>query len=106
MAMPVGSAIMESGILPPLSYYKLSVPVAPLPRALNDEAMRDGSRFLQQAAQRHQRFLAMAFAQSYATLDWLAKAATPTNDVHELGNFDGIKVLEFVPRTMADASRR
>jgi hypothetical protein len=59
MAMPVGSAILESGILPPLSYYKLSVPVTPLPRALNDEAMRDGSRFLQQAAQRHQRFLAM-----------------------------------------------
>jgi hypothetical protein len=106
MAMPVGPAILESGILPPLSYYKLSVPVAPLPRALNDEAMRDGSRFLQQAAQRHQRFLAMAFAQSYATLDWLAKTAAPTNDVHELGQFDGVKVLEFVPRTMADASRR
>jgi hypothetical protein len=106
MAMPVGPAILESGILPPLSYYKLSVPVAPLPRALNDEAMRDGSRFLQQVAQRHQRFLAMAFAQSYATLDWLAKTAAPTNDVHELGQFDGVKVLEFVPRTMADASRR
>ena len=27
MAMPVGPAIQESGILPPLSYYKLSVPV-------------------------------------------------------------------------------
>ena len=50
MAMPVGPAILESGILPPLSYYQLSVPVTPLPRALNDEAMRDGSRFLQQAA--------------------------------------------------------
>jgi hypothetical protein len=106
MAMPVGPAILESGILPPLSYYKLSVPVAPLPRALNDEAMRDGSRFLQQATERHQRFLAMAFAQSYGTLDWLAKTASPTNDVHELGNFDGIKVLEFVPRTVADGSRR
>jgi 4-amino-4-deoxy-L-arabinose transferase-like glycosyltransferase len=106
MAMPVGRAILESGILPPLSYYKLSVPVAPLPRALNDEAMRDGSRFLQQAGERHQRFLAMAFAQSYGTLDWLAKTAAPTNDVHELGQFDGVKVLEFVPRTMADASRR
>jgi hypothetical protein len=33
MAMPVGSAIMESDILPPLSYYQLSVPVTPLPRA-------------------------------------------------------------------------
>jgi hypothetical protein len=105
MAMPVGSAIIESGILPPLSYYKLSVPVTPLPRALNDEAMRDGSRFLQQAAQRHQRFLAMAFAQSYDTLDWLAKTAAGTYDVQELGQFDGVKVLEFKPRTRVDASR-
>ena len=32
MRMPVGPAIGESGILPPLSYYKLTVPVAPLPR--------------------------------------------------------------------------
>jgi hypothetical protein len=101
MAMPVGSAILESGILPPLSYYKLTVPVTPLPRALNDEAMRDGSRFLQQAAQRHQRFLAMAFVQSYDTLDWLAKTAAGTYDVHELGQFDGVKVLEFEPHTQA-----
>jgi hypothetical protein len=50
MAMPVESAIMESRILPPLSYYQLRVPVTPLPRAQHDEAMRDGSRFLQQAA--------------------------------------------------------
>jgi Dolichyl-phosphate-mannose-protein mannosyltransferase len=106
MAMPVGPAILESGILPPLSYYKLSVPVTPLPRGLNDEAMRDSSRFLQQVAKHHQRFLAMAFAQSYPTLDWLAKTAAPINDVHELGQFDGVKVLEFVPHTLADASRR
>jgi hypothetical protein len=105
MAMPVGPAILESGILPPLSYYKLSVPVTPLPRALNDEAMREGSRFVQQAAQRRQRFLAMAFAQSYDTLDWLAKTAAGTYDVHELGQFDGVKVLEFKPRTQVDASR-
>ena len=73
MRMPVGSAIEESGILPPLSYYKLSVPVTPLPRTLNEETIRAGSEFLQQASQRHQRFLAMAFVQSYATLDWLAR---------------------------------
>ncbi len=68
--------------------------------------MRDGTRFMQQAVERHQRFLAMAFAQSYGTLDWLAKTAAPTNDVHELGKFDGVRVLEFVPRTVADASPR
>ncbi len=104
MRMPVGSAIEDSGILAPLSYYKLTVPVTPLPRALNEEAMRAGSEFLQQQAQRHQRFLAMAFVESYGTLDWLAKEAAGTDYVHELGVFDGVKVLEFVPRAQADAS--
>ena len=43
----------------------------------------------------------MAFVESYGTLDWLAKAAGATDTVHELGVFDGVKVLEFVPRTQA-----
>jgi hypothetical protein len=98
MTMPVGPAIMESGILPPLSYYQLGVPVTPLPRALNDEAMRDGSKFLQQQSQRHGRFLALAFVESYPTLDWLRNQAGGTYNVRELGAFDGVKVLEFAPR--------
>jgi hypothetical protein len=97
MRMPEGAAIEETGILPPLSYYKLTVPVAPLPRALNEEAVRAGSVFLQQQAER--RFLAMAFVESYGTLDWLANAAGASHTVRELGVFDGVKVLEFVPRT-------
>jgi hypothetical protein len=60
---------MESGVLPPHSYYKLSVPVKRLARALNDEAKSDSSRFLGEAAQRYQRFLAMTFPQSSGTLD-------------------------------------
>jgi hypothetical protein len=98
MTMPVGPAIMESGILPPLSYYQLGVPVTPLPRALNDEAMRDGSKFLRQQSQRHGRFLALAFVESYPTLDWLRNQAGGTYNVRELGAFDGVKVLEFAPR--------
>jgi hypothetical protein len=97
MRMPEGAAIEETGILPPLSYYKLTVPVAPLPRTLNEEAIRAGSQFLQQQAQR--RFLAMAFVVSYGTLDWLTRTAASTHTVRELGIFDGVKVLEFVPRT-------
>jgi hypothetical protein len=102
MRMPVGSAIEESGILAQLSYYKLTVPVAPLPRALNDEAIRAGSQFLQQEAPH--RFLALAFVESFGTLDWLARAAAATHTVRELGVFDGVKVLEFDPRTQAAAS--
>ncbi len=96
MRMPAGPAIEESGILPSLSYYKLSVPVVALPRSLNDEARRVGSQWIEQSAQR--RFLALAFLQSYGTLDWLAKTAAPTHNVRELGTFDGVKVLEFLPR--------
>jgi hypothetical protein len=50
------------------------------------------------------RFLAMAFIESYGTLDWLAKAAAANYTVRELGAFDGVKVLEFVPRTKRDAT--
>ena len=96
MRMPEGAAIEETGILPPLSYYKLTVPVAPLPRSLNEEAVRAGSVFLRQEAGR--RFLAMGFVESYGTLDWLAKAGGTSHTVHELGVFDGVKVLEFLPR--------
>ena len=105
MPMPVGPAIKDSAIFAPLSYYHLTVPVVPLPRALNDEAVQDGSRFLQQAVQRQERFLALAFEPSYETLDWLASAAKGTHRVQELGIFDRVKVLEFIPQTPAEHSR-
>jgi len=102
--MPLDSA-KKSPFFSPLSYYRLSVPVVPMPRALNDEAMRVGSRFLQEAATKHERFLAVAYKPSYATLDWLAQSAAATHSVRKLGIFDDIEVLEFVPRTEAVASR-
>jgi hypothetical protein len=105
MRMPTGEAIEESGILPPLSYYKITVPVVALPRALNAEAMRVGSQFLQQKALQHERFLVAAYAESYPTLDWLCTQAATGYDVRKLGDFDGVKVLEFDPRTEQDALR-
>jgi 4-amino-4-deoxy-L-arabinose transferase-like glycosyltransferase len=101
MPMPRGAAILDSGILPPLSYYPLTVPVTPLPRALNDEARRDGEEFLQHQAARRQRFLATAFVQSFATLDWLAKAGAGRFAVRPLGQFDGVRVWEFTPQAPA-----
>jgi hypothetical protein len=98
MRMPEGAAIAQSGLLPQLSYYKLTVPVFPLPRALNEETQRAGSAFLDQAEQHRQRFLAMAFVESFATLRWLSQRAAPAFEVHELGTLDGVKVLEFTPR--------
>jgi hypothetical protein len=96
--MPVGHA-NDSNLFIPLSYYKVSVPVVPLPRALNDEAKRVVLEFLQDPSHQHQRFLAMGFAPSWPTLQWVSSAASGTYAVHVLGQFDEIAVLEFVPRT-------
>jgi Dolichyl-phosphate-mannose-protein mannosyltransferase len=99
MQMPIGSAAKDNALFAPLSYYQLSVPVVPLPRALNGEAVQAGSQFLQEAASRRERFLALAFEPSYPTLDWLARKAEGTHRAHELGMFDRVKVVEFIPRS-------
>lgn len=100
--MPPNSAsAKDSKLFAPLSYYKLTVPVVPLPWGLNDEAKRIGSQFLTQAAQKHQRFLAVASDPSYETLDWLSQQASPNYSVRNLGTFDTVKVFEFDPWTPA-----
>jgi hypothetical protein len=101
MSMPAGSAVKDSAMFAPLSYYELDVPVVALPRALNQEAIRVGSQFLQQAAKHHERFLALGYVPSYQTLDWLASNSAPSHNIRRLGEFNGIRVVEFVPRTEA-----
>jgi hypothetical protein len=102
MGMPTGRAIADSVVLTPPMYYKLTVPVVPLPRSLNEEAVRVGSHFV---AHQHGRFLAMASEYSYPTLKSLSNHALRTNYGRELGVMDGAKILEFVPRAVPDASR-
>lgn len=104
--MPPAATVQDSPIFPQLSYYPLTVPVIPLPRSLNNAARLQGSAFLQQAAARHQRFLALAFLPSYPTLDWLVSQTRATHAVHPLGVFDGVKVLEFTPLPFAPLVRR
>jgi hypothetical protein len=82
----------------PLTYYKLSVPVLGLPRALNDEAIQIVSRFLQAPVRRRERFLALGFAPSYETLHFIESRASATHNERLLGTPDGIAVLEFTPR--------
>ena len=105
MPMPAGAAVKDSPLFAPLAYYKLSVPVVGMPRALNDEAIRIGSSFLQDVARRRERFLAVGFVPSVGTLKWVMQNAAGTHDVRALGIFDGIVVLEFTPRAEADAGR-
>jgi hypothetical protein len=96
-AMPVGD-VTQSRFFAPLAYYRLTVPVVPLPKALNAEAMRIGGDFVEQAAARQERFLAMGHEPSYPTLEWLGKRAAGTFSVRVLGVFSDVKVMEFTPR--------
>ncbi|MGA7295319.1 MAG: glycosyltransferase family 39 protein [Terriglobales bacterium] len=102
--MPIGDAVKDDALFSPLTYYKLSVPVVGLPRALNDDAIRIASSFVQTAAQRRRRFLALGFGPSYQTLQFLISSASETHYVRVLGTFDGVAVLEFTPHE-ADAAR-
>ena len=107
MPMPTGSVVKDSAIFAPLSYYPLSVPVVPLPRALNEEALQAGSRFLQEAKQRHERFFWPSHS-SRPTKHSIGSPATQHAEgydrVHELRVFDRVKAMEFVPRTSAKNS--
>jgi hypothetical protein len=96
-SMPTGPA-GESDLFAPLSYYKIKSAVVPMPRALNEQAQLIGRRFSSQPANRERRFLALAYKKSYPTLDWLENLTSITHVFHVLGTFDGITVIEFVPR--------
>jgi hypothetical protein len=104
MPMPIGSEVYDSTLFPSLTYYKLNAPVVGLPRALDVRAREIGSRFLLGAAGKRERFLALAYAESYPTLEWLKGQASGGFDVHTLGTFDAVKVLEFVPRSQRTAN--
>ncbi len=105
-AMPLDSA-KDSNLFSQLSYYKLSVPVTPLPKELNAEAIRVGSSFLQEVSRKHERFLAVGAKPSYGILDWIEQSSAESYHVRKLGVFNGIEVLEFMPRSgAAEQSRR
>lgn len=95
--MPVGAAVKDDTLFAPLTYYKLSVPVVGLPRALNDDARRIVSSFVTEAAQRHERFLAVGFEASYPTLQFMVSSSSGTHSARVLGTFDGVAVVEFTP---------
>ena len=101
MPMPTGTAVKDSTLFAPLSYYPLNGTVVPLPRALTPEAIRLGTEFLRDAARKQQRFLAMAYWPSYPTLTWLTQQASGTHEFHILAQSDRIAVAEFVPRKQA-----
>jgi hypothetical protein len=98
--MPTG-AVGESVLFATLGYYRVRATVIPMPRTLNQEAQLIGARFIQRSALSHQRFLALGYIASYPTLDWLASQGSDAYVSRVLGNFDDVKVMEFVPRSVA-----
>jgi hypothetical protein len=98
--MPTGPA-RESVLFAPLSYYKVRADVIPLPRALDERTQMIGGRFSLLATQEHKPFLALAYRPSYPTWQWLASQTSRTHEFRVLGDFDGIKVVEFDPRDLS-----
>ncbi len=99
MPMPVGEEVYDSTLFPSLTYYKLSAPVVGLPRTFGKKTVRIASAFLQEAAGKKERFLVLAYAESSDTLDWIEGQASSNFDVHTLGTFDAVRVVEFVPHS-------
>lgn len=99
--LPSGPA-NNSRFLAQLSYYPLTVPAYVLPRTLNPRAIRIGSKFLQNATQKRQPFLALGHTASYPILNWLSSQASYAFTVRKIGVYDNIEVLEFTPRRAAE----
>jgi Dolichyl-phosphate-mannose-protein mannosyltransferase len=94
---PMPAVASESILFAPLSYYKLTVPVVPLPRSLTPEAQRIGGAVLTDSQRNHVRFLVLAFGPSYPTVRWIYDRAQGRFASRVLGNFQGVGVVEFRP---------
>jgi hypothetical protein len=97
--MPTDSdSAKASKLFAPLTYYKLSGEVVPLPEGLNQQTVLLFSSFLKLANLKHERFLVVGHSFSYAVLDWIVQNTSDAYEAHSLGIYDGVKVLEFTPR--------
>jgi hypothetical protein len=94
--MPADSPKLHS-FFAPLTYYKISSPIVPLPQDFNSETVRVASEFLQKAARNHQRFLVASETKSHFTVQWIEKAASETYTVRELGRYGVIEIVQFTP---------
>ena len=96
--LPMPAVPEESVLYSPLSYYKVSAPVIPLPRSLNDEAQRQVKQFLLKAAMERSRFVVVApRGPSQAILDFTAYYSQNAYTSRVLGLFEDIWVVEFDP---------
>lgn len=99
---PVPAPTSENALFSQTSYYQLDAPTVLLPLDLNDETIRVASQSILAAAQRRQRFLAIASPMSYPTIEWLANYSRGAFAARPIGEFDKIVVVEFSPITGRD----
>jgi hypothetical protein len=103
IAMPNDSP-KSSWLFAPLSYYKISAPVVPLPEVLNAESSKVFLPFLKQAERKHQRFMAVGEINSSQELDWMKQTAGDAYAMRTVGIYDHVEVLEFVPRQRVETA--
>lgn len=97
-SMPADVKSLDVGLFAPLSYYKVASPVVPLPRALNEEAKSQVTRFLAMPLISRRRFLVIAFAASHRTVEWIKDVTKDSYSWRLLGTYDGISVVEYDSR--------
>jgi len=94
---PMPAVASESVLFAPLSYYKVTVPVVPLPRGLTADAERIGAAAMANYQREHRRFLVLTFGPSYPTARWFSDRAQGRFSTRLLGTFQGVAVVEFRP---------
>jgi len=96
--VPMPAVPVESVLYSPLSYYKVSAPIVPFPRSLNDEAQHQAKQFLLKATTVRNRFLVLApRGASTRILDYLAYYSQSTHTPRVLGCFEDVWIVEFDP---------
>ena len=92
--MPLSDA-KSSKLFAQLSYYRVAAPVVPFPRSLTPLAIKEGETFLQDSKTRHQDFVVLGYLHSFDTLQWFETHSATTHVSHFIGDFDGVRVVEF-----------
>ncbi len=92
----------ENALASQATYYPIHAPVVMMPMALNNEAMQIGRQAISSAAQKGQRFLAIAAPTSFESILWLANESRGTLTARQLRMFDQIVVVEFRPVAATD----
>ena len=95
---PIPTDVSNSVFFAPLSYYKLSSTVVPLPRSFDEAAQAQLERFLQTASPSRQRFLLISHQSLDSIPRWMEVATAKTYSVKKLGTYDGVTVAEYDPR--------